>query len=545
VGVLFYRMSGTSSSSNNVLYSISDTDRLLDIVERMDEPDGVSKPIVWDDDAESFELSLWEMQSEVLSRFWNDEDKIVGNRCGFRGGKTMGGAAATLLSAWKWDDTDYLVLAESRREGLDSTYKVLFELLPSPEGEKTVPSIADGYGDPTNSYIVAGFSKQNMKLTLTNGSTITFGYASDAWAYKGSEFSGIWVDEIAMYSAVDTYDLVRMLVSRVNSANRGPRSLILTTTTNGYNAFYDIVGRGVLEDGEDVAWEIADVRYSTLENPYLTRQQKKDEVKNQKGMEVAGLHGGFAAASGRVFGSFSRDSHVIPESEAEERVTDNFRLYGYDAGWDDPRVVIEVGRTPEGQLIVLDEFYKSESMIEDARDWAKNKPSGRIYAEHEPEHIAKLRDAGLTVMPADKSSGSVAYGIEVLQKRLETDSEGRVGMLISDKCEETVKEILSYTEDEVQTSRAKDHAIDSLRYAIATEYDSIEESDGSSVSVSTVDKSGNKSTVTVEDDSDGDGGEPVLSDDEEELSEEEKREIEANEYISDVVSGNEDNSWFS
>lgn len=175
------------------------------------------------------------------------------------------------------------------------------------------------------------------------------------------------------------------------------------------------------------------------------------------------MHGGFAAAQGLVY-SFSRDRHVIPHTEASNHVEDGWRVYGYDAGWNDPRVLLEVGRTPYGQLIVLDEFHESESHVEDAIAWLEgnDKPDGPVFAEHEPSDIDRFRRARWGATKAEKS---IKAGVSEVRRRLrEERGTGRVGMMVSERCGNLIREFLGYKEENVSSASASDHCLDSLRY---------------------------------------------------------------------------------
>lgn len=190
-------------------------------------------------------------------------------------------------------------------------------------------------------------------------------------------------------------------------------------------------------------------------------------------------------------------------------------MYGYDAGWRDPRVVLEVGKTPYEQLVVLDEFCESGSHVEDAIAWleANDKPEGMVFCEHEPADIETFEKAG---WPATKAEKSLDAGIAEVRRRLDDDGnapvdenaaqgeafivsrgtpsdiqrereryrepdveadggeaespesapdrEPRVGLLVSDRCQQTIREFLGYKESHVGGSQAIDHCLDSLRY---------------------------------------------------------------------------------
>jgi hypothetical protein len=209
-----------------------------------------------------------------------------------------------------------------------------------------------------------------------------------------------------------------------------------------------------------------------------SRYPRRSRSTWERKTSVDALHGGFAAARGLVY-DFQRNTHVIPAAEARERVTADWRIYGYDAGWNDPRVLLEVGRTPTGQLVVLDEYYAAESHVEDAIAWLTSelKPRGRVYSEHEPSDIQKFTRAGWDARRAEKSLDA---GIAEVRRRLapeaagksgadEHDADAPVGLVVSAECEHLIREFLGYKEEHVGTTAAQDHALDALRYAVTTD----------------------------------------------------------------------------
>jgi len=160
---------------------------------------------------------------------------------------------------------------------------------------------------------------------------------------------------------------------------------------------------------------------------------------------------------------------------------------------------LEVGKTNYGQLVVLDEFYQSGSHVEDAIAWLEHndKPKGTIYAEHEPSDQERFKRAGWSTEGADKSLDT---GIAEVRNRFEADGNApaktsggkapptiswndrgkseqekraeraennpRVGLLVSEQCQNLIRELLGYKEDHVGKSAADDHCSDSLRYCV-------------------------------------------------------------------------------
>lgn len=409
----------------------------------------------------------WDCVDDLES---GDYDVVV-LRIGYGGGKSYAGAQWVHLGGMQLDHGESLVLAPDYQKGGPATYRVFFETLP---GENTVPN--DAAGDPENSPIVAGYNQNEKRVTYQSGHVARLGSA-DKWnRYAGSEFHRIWMDEPAHYDNTDIYDLHEMLVSRQRTV-AGPNTTFMTSTGAGFGQFYDLTERRVEPDGDggerSLSWDDALKVHvtSSLRNPFLPESAKAKLRRQFEGTqrEAQALHGGFAAPTGLVYSDFSRDRHVRPTADLRERC-DEWRCYGYDHGWKDPRVVLEVGQTEYGQLAVLDEFYRQGVEYQRAVEWLENndKPRGTIHAEHEPEHQAAFERAGYPVEPAVKD---LDEGIPAVRNRLDwhDDPEDKPGLLIADDCTETIRELMDYQEDEVGTAGAVDHAADCLRYLVMGE----------------------------------------------------------------------------
>lgn len=401
-------------------------------------------------------------QADTLRALWSEDYDLVVLRTGYGGGKSLLGSRWIHRTALQRGG-EYLVLAPDYQKGGPATYRVFFEELP---GENTVPN--DAAGNPENSPIVAGYNANEKRLTYSTGAIARLGSA-DKWnRYAGAEFAGIWCDEPAHYDNTNLYDLHEMLVSRQRTET-GPNVTLWTSTGAGYDQYYDITERQVTADDDPLPWadRMEVIVGSVLDNPFLPEKSKMLAQFEGTPREAQALHGGFAAAEGLVYSSFSRARHVVPEESAAERIASDERIYGYDAGWDDPRVIIEFGKTAYDQWLALDSFHRSESHPEDAIRWLRDndKPEGTIYCEHEPGHIRKFRQAG---WPAEKANKDLDEGIPHVRRRLETDDEERPGLLISDRCTELIQEFLSYQEEHVGKKVAEDHQLDATRYALYT-----------------------------------------------------------------------------
>ncbi|WP_254861431.1 hypothetical protein [Halovivax gelatinilyticus] len=469
------------------------------------EADPVARPTGTSYDAESATLTydLWGPQQACLEALESEEVDIVANLGGYASGKTIFGARWTIAQALAHPGSRFLAMGMTFSEARNTTFRNLCEQLP---GDRT-ELLTRSFNGPEQSPIVADFNRSEYRLTLTNDTTIILGSA-DTWnRYAGDAFGGIWLDEPSHYQT-DLHDLLEMVGSRLRGVD-GPKVQCWTLTGNGYNDAWEILEQRQDSTGNPIGLEIELIRSSTLENPYLDAGTVERFKRQYDGTEreTQTLHGGFAEAEGLVYSDFRRDTHVIPHADARDRVADDWRAYGYDAGWNDPRVLVEVGKTPYDQLVVLDEFYESECHLDDAIEWLDSRPRGIIYGDHAPDDLDRFRRAGYDATAATRNLDA---GIAEVRRRLESDGrrpirttpsvvtfvgsprqieaqqaeyrrtrakeaqaqaaareaapEGAVGLLVSDRCERLVREFHGYKGEHVGKSGAQDHALDALRY---------------------------------------------------------------------------------
>jgi len=425
-------------------------------------------------DGPTLEYKWTDYQAHVRDLLESQEYDLVVLRTGYGGGKSITGCQWVHRGSIQLDHGESLVMGQDFKKAKSTTFRVFFDTLP---GQNTIPN--DAGGDPENSPIVAGYNHNESRLTYTSGHVVRLGSA-DLWSrYAGSEFHRIYCDEVGHYpDAVNTdlYQLHEMLSSRQRTA-AGPNTMLWTSTGNGFNQYYDITERQVGPDDEPLPWAdrmqvvVASTEHNTLLPPDALEKQKR--TFEGSGREEQALHGGFAAAEGRVYDDFSRRTHVRSAATIEGLLPESqnrHTIYGYDHGWSDPRVLVRLDRTHADQWAATDLFYRSESKFAELLDadagtgWLADNPRGTIYSEHRPEHIAAFEAAGFPAMKANKDLDG---GIDHVRDRLAVE-DGLPGLLVADGCIELIQELLSYQEQHVGTAQADDHAADALRYALFT-----------------------------------------------------------------------------
>lgn len=397
-----------------------------------------------------------EKQLEVRDDYINGDNDIVEIQADTRSGKSVLASRLIVSLAWAYDDTEWGVVGDGYTDADRSTYKVLREQIPD------CPQDAI-----ESSPIVEYYNKTKNRIKLKNGSMIYLASSESPTAFKGSELNGVWCDETYFYK--DIYKTLRVCFQRMSAEPRF--GVISTTSLEAENEHYEIFTERVNpKTDEAIGWNISIHTMGIDDNPFLS-EDIKDGLKRS-----GNLGSEYFTTEGRVYDRFKRSVHVVDVSDL--KIDSDWRVYGLDFGWDDPLVVLEIGQTSNGQFVVLDEYYKSEKSLEDAVDWIDRRPSGTVYADWNPRQQERMRKK-LSGHRIENAYKDINDGIEQVRNRLSADGRDNIGLLFSDDLRETLKEIRGYTESEVGSSTAKDHAMDCLRYAVASPRDSSSSSGGS------------------------------------------------------------------
>ena len=303
VNQLAEQSSRHESGNLSVLWGAADPER---------RPDGMT----WVPETNTLTYDLWDAQRDALDTVNNDDVDLTAFLAGYGSGKTLFGARWIIKQAIEYPGSRFLVMGIDFQKARDTTFRVLFEQLP---GERT-GVVTSSYNGPEASPIVDDYNRQNHRLTLVNDTVIKLGSA-DRWnRYAGDEYGGVWCDEPSHYN--DLHNLLEMLGSRLRGV-QGPKAQLWTLTGNGQNDAFDILERGVDDDGDTLGLNIETIRASTLQNPYLD-DADKERFERQYGntsREGQALHGGFAAGGGNLL---SRDQLAfIDAGDLGER---NFRF---------------------------------------------------------------------------------------------------------------------------------------------------------------------------------------------------------------------------
>jgi len=405
---------------------------------------------------------------------------IAAMLAGYRSGKSVLGARWVIEGANRLPGTRWLAMGQDYAKARETTFRVLHEQLPGADTAR----LESDYNGPEQSPIVSNYHRRDHVLTLSNGSVIVEGSADEWNRHAGDEFSGIWLDEPSHYSPNEKlHDMLEMLSTRL-SADRGPLCQFWSLTGNGYNAAHTILKEQKDADGDDLGHKIKVLTANVLENPFLT-ERVRDRLRRQyenSGRAEQALYGGFSDAKGLVY-DLDRDTHLVNRHTFGTRLPPldaDYRVYGYDAGFVDPRCVLEIGRTVgDNHLVVLDEFYRTGSSLDqlhgsddeaDPDGWLTGRPSGVMACEHEPEDIEEFEDhlpewRFERANKAHEGFGKVRNNW-INPRDEETGERLTPRLYIHERCENLIAELTQYKEEEIGSTTAEDHAADALRYAV-------------------------------------------------------------------------------
>lgn len=185
--------------------------------------------------------------------------------------------------------------------------------------------------------------------------------------------------------------------------------------------------------------------------------------------------GKWVSAEGQVYDMFDNQLHVITGHLPQ------FRKYyiGMDVGYTAPGTMLVFGETNIGELILVEEIYKTGQTL----DWwthkameanAKYRPEKILADPARPDFVQQMRMKNL---PAMRANNKINYGVDLVQRRLksgtlkfhmnslrEVDKELQSNYLPT----RLTDEIVGYIWGEGDKPIAKqNHALDGMRYVMA------------------------------------------------------------------------------
>ena len=334
------------------------------------------------------------------------------------------------------------------------TYKVL--------SRATIPTLIDTfkgtalegrYRESDNLYLLPNIN--NVK-----GSKLWCQGADNPGGLEGGQFDAIWGDEAGQFKLS-----VWSAVQGRTGAKQAP--ILLTTTPYGKNWLYSEFYKRAVNGDKDYMV----VQWASKVNPAYP-EEEYNRAKRTMNKELAEMRydGAFTSLQGLVYPDMSRCYVRMSRSSLEDLLSGEGRFVGgIDFGWNDPFCALCGFLDVDDVLWVWFERYRAKKTIEDHADKLPKffGRSMKWYADHEPDHIYRLKKGGHVVVKANKS---IIPGIEAVNSRI-YNNKLRV---VSNRCIalQAEAEVYMYPETEDESGGDKpidadNHAMDALRYMVS------------------------------------------------------------------------------
>lgn len=322
-----------------------------------------------------------------------------------------------------------------------------------------------GYADQGG--LIRQYNKSEKVIHLINGSTIVFRSTEYPDRLRGPNLSWIHMDEAALMSE----DVWKVLFGRIRQGGQFGY-IWLTTTPAGRNWIYK---KWVQDRRETYAL----FRMHTFDNKSL-HQDFIAELNEEYSGDFAAqeLGGEFIAWTGLIYAEFNPDRHVFHDLPSVDRY--QYVVAGVDWGFASPGVILVLGVDADGRMDLLHEEYEKRRGIDDwasvARQLQDTYRVSTFYCDpSKPDYISKFVDAGVNATGADNT---VDTGIQEVRKKLaRLDDNSTPYLRVHQSAVWTQNEFQQYQwltrtlrgEGEITLDvpkKAKDHTMDSLRYAV-------------------------------------------------------------------------------
>lgn len=180
-----------------------------------------------------------------------------------------------------------------------------------------------------------------------------------------------------------------------------------------------------------------------------------------------GIYGRWVIGEGAVYRDFKEESYISSDNVPYDKITKYYA--GVDWGYGHYGAIVVLGKTPDGEVFLIEEHAKQYKEIDYWVDIALGikERYGNItfYCDSaRPEHIARFYNEKLKAISANKS---VISGIEQVAKLMKTNKL----FIVSDKVSKFKDEVYQYVWNERSGEPEKhdDDVLDALRYAIYSE----------------------------------------------------------------------------
>ena len=240
-------------------------------------------------------------------------------------------------------------------------------------------------------------------------------------------------------------------------------SAMFISTPRGFNHFFDLFNM----ESKDPNYK--SYHFTTYDNPFIPVEEiEREKLSKPENTFAQEYMADFRKMEGLVYKEFDRARHVI------DTLPTSFNEYiaGIDFGFTNPTAVIHIKRDGDDNYFVTEEWYKTGRTEEQIGQYVMSCNFNRVYPDPEsPSAIEVLNNKGIDVVEVIKNKDSIMNGINRVRQLL------KMGKLhIHKSCVNLIAEFETYAYPEKSPDKNEfenpikenDHALDALRYALAT-----------------------------------------------------------------------------
>ena len=275
---------------------------------------------------------------------------------------------------------------------------------------------------------------------------------------RGQAFDFIVMDEVAQYDHFWT-GWQEVLRPTLTDKKGG---VLFISTPKGFNHLYDLYNAELTDK------DFKSFHFTSYDNPFLPVDELEIAKNTLPYDRFAQEYlADFQKTQGLVYKEFSREKHLY-ETLPEKIMR---KVGGIDFGYRNPAAVLDI-RVEGENVWVEDEWYKTERTDIQIAEYAALQNFQEVYPDPESAGgIEELRRKRVNVREVIKGKDSVKSGIQSIREMLI-----RGTLKVNKRCVNLISEFEMYSYDDDKGERneqenpikAKDHALDALRYVISS-----------------------------------------------------------------------------
>lgn len=356
---------------------------------------------------------------------------------GRRTGKTTAVAYEIFTTLWNIDGALVSYYAPTFSDARDIAWSILKEVL-EPITIKTNESLLE--------ITVRNHKGTNSLLRLSGWEAV-----KNREKGRGVENNLVVLDECAFYP--EFIEKFQKVIEPTLLTSKG--SLILTSTPNGFNHFYDL---------SNDAQSSSDWFYShatSYDNPFNDPAElERLRITKDPDAFAQEYMADFRKVQGLVYKEFDRNRHLFTEYPLEQFIASKW--VSVDWGFTNPSAIYSIDEDKDGNFWIYNEYYKTGKTNDELLDILRSRKAHGYYPDPaEPDRLEVMRRSGLSVREVNKD---IKLGIDAIRTLL---IQNRIK--IHKDCVNLINELETYCypEDSKEIPiKENDHALDSIRYCL-------------------------------------------------------------------------------